>query len=142
MSLVGYIKAHLTNLVSTEEISNVNLAELASDIPDIHFGSRAKNTRSSYLRAFSHCKDWIDSFNLPSIPANPLHLTLYFVSMIQGNSSFNKLNQTFYALKWIHRLVNCKDPCHYPMVMATVESAFKTCSKERTYHPPPPVQTC
>ena len=92
MSLIGYIKAHLTNLVSTEEISNINLTELASHIPDILLGSRAKNTRSLYLRAFSHWKDWIDSFNLPLIPASPLHLTLYFVSMIQSNSSFNKLN--------------------------------------------------
>ena len=82
MLLVGYIKAHLTNLVSKEEISNTNLAEQASHIPDIVLGSRAKNTRSSYLRAFSHWKDWIDSFNLPPIPDNPLHFTLYFVSMI------------------------------------------------------------
>ena len=49
--------------------------------------------------------------------------------MIQSNSSFNELNQTLYALKWIHGLVNSKDPCRYPMVMATVESARRLLSK-------------
>ena len=64
MSLAGYIKA---NLVSTEEISNTNLAELASHIPDIVLGSRAKKNPFLISESFSHWKDWIDSFNLPPI---------------------------------------------------------------------------
>ena len=47
MSLVGYIRVHLTNLVNTEKICNTNLSELASHIPDIVLGSRAEKTYST-----------------------------------------------------------------------------------------------
>ena len=99
--------------------------------------SKAKNTTDTYLRGLGIWKEWITNFKeIEFLPANSLHVALCIQSLVQSNSSYAKVKQLFYGLKWVHKMLDLRDPCKTSLVVTVNEAAKRVLSKPVTQKEP------
>ena len=99
--------------------------------------SKAKNTTDTYLRGPGIWKEWITNFKeIEFLPANSLHVALCIQSLVQSNSSYAKVKQLFYGLKWVHKMLDLRDPCKTSVVVTVNEAAKRVLSKPVTKKEP------
>ena len=58
-----------------------------------------------------------------------MFVALFLTSMIQESESFNKVNQVYYSLKFLHDVFGSKNPCKSSLVKLVLESAKRKLSK-------------
>ena len=63
-------------------------------------------------------------------------MALCIQSLIQSNSSYAKVKQLFYGLKWAHKLLDLRDPCKTSLVVTINEAAKRVLSKPLTKKEP------
>ena len=82
---------------------------IVSEVKRAVLASKEDSTVRNYTYAFDKFVTWCNQFNLSSLPALPVTVALYLVSVIQMNDSFcgrAKLNQIYYAINWAHEIAN------------------------------------
>ena len=58
-----------------------------------------------------------------------MYVALFLTSMIQESESFNKANQVYYSLKFLHDVFGSKNSCKSSLVKLVLESAKRKLSK-------------
>lgn len=114
---------------SINDVHDARLKELATTLPAVLLESKAKNTQKKYGRGFAAWREWASSFpEVQAIPANSLHIALFFVSLIQNGSSCAIINEIHYGVKWFHELGGFSDPCKCPLVLNVIEAGKRILS--------------
>ena len=57
-----------------------------------------------------------------------MHVSLFFLSLIQESVSCNTIDEVRYGLKWVHDLASLPDPCNSSLVLSLIESAKRLLS--------------
>ena len=57
-----------------------------------------------------------------------MHVSLFFLSLIQESSSCSTIDEVHYGLKWVHDLAGLPDPCNSSLVLPLIESAKRLLS--------------
>ena len=106
-------------------IDDPELKELAESLPLVVLQSRAPSTVKKYGGAFLHWKRWALSkrADIPTLPANPLHVVLYLMFLIQKSSTSAPVEEAVNALSWAHQVAFVEDPMRCNIVRETVAGA-------------------
>ncbi|XP_053403301.1 integrase/recombinase xerD homolog [Mercenaria mercenaria] len=78
-----------------------------SEVKEAVLSSKEKSTVCQYKNCFSKFVSWCKKCKFSSLPASPVTVALYLVSVMQNTNtscSKSKLNSIFYAIKWAHLL--------------------------------------
>jgi len=71
---------HSTGIWSfVDDLDDLDLAELATQLPTTMLRSRADSSAKKYLGAYWHWQIWATSHKLPAFPANACHIAFYLV---------------------------------------------------------------
>ena len=86
--------------------------------------SIASNTLKTYNQGFRAWCRWSARFDdVNSLPVNRLHLAAFITSVVQQGGRFGKVEQAFYALNWIHNVLDLPNPCESWLVRCVKSSA-------------------
>ena len=100
------------------------LKDAASLIPDLLIRSIATNTLKTYAQGFRAWNTWCASHpEVVVLPVEVTHLALFIVSVVQANGRFGKINNTFYAISWLHRTLDYPNPCDSGTILSLKEAA-------------------
>ena len=61
-------------------------------------------------------------------PASSVHVSLFFLSLIQGSASCSTIEEVHYGVKWVHDLAGLPGPCNSSLVLPLKESAKRLLS--------------
>ena len=87
-----------------QNVSNPELHDLVSTIPDVVNASKCSSTIKKYNIYFKKFKDWCSKYGLSFLPASVCTIAIYLNFLIQSEVSVSVLNAAFYAKKWEHDL--------------------------------------
>ena len=107
------------------DIEDSELKELAEALPMVVLQSRAPSTVKKYGGAFLRWKRWALSkqADIPILPANPLHVALYLMFIIQKSSTSAPVEETVNALSWAHQVAFVDGPSRCNINKETVAGA-------------------
>ena len=57
-----------------------------------------------------------------------MHVSLFFLSLIQESAFGSTIDEVHYGLKWVHDLAGLPDPCNSSLVLPLIESAKRLLS--------------
>ena len=88
------------------------MIELVDDLPALVMRSIAANTLKTYNQGLRAWSRWSSRFHgVHVFPVNRLHLAAFVTSVVQQGGRFGKVEHTFYALNWIHQVLDLPNPC-------------------------------
>ena len=61
--------------------------------------------------------------NYQSVPADPIHVTIFISNLVDQNCSFSVISAVFYAIKWVHNINNFVVPTENGFVESMLEAA-------------------
>ncbi|KAJ8314385.1 hypothetical protein KUTeg_008946 [Tegillarca granosa] len=71
---------------------------------------RQDNTVRQYMYGFQKFKKWTDMFQEHcALPAQPLHASLYLLSIMQSSDTCSPVISAFYSISWAHKLAGYVD---------------------------------
>ncbi len=112
------------------DLKDMNLRDLADKVPNILLQSKSQNTIKAYSTAFKKWRTWAQQFSeVQILPANETHVALFMVGLIQNGDSYDSIKNSFYGVKWFHKLGNWNDPCESNLCVNILE-ACKRISKK------------
>ena len=76
--------------------------------------SRAPGTVRTYTNGFQRWKKWAVDNNVQPIPANPVHVSLFLTSILEGTSSHHSVRNTTYSIDWSHKVAGLELPSSHP----------------------------
>ena len=87
--------------------------------------SRAPSTVKKYGGAFLRWKSWALSkwADISTLPANPLHVALYLMFLIQKSSTSAPVEKAVNVSSWAHQVAFIEDPACCNIVKETVAGA-------------------
>ena len=101
----------LTSNVRTRlEAVNVTEDGLAERISSYLLHSRADKTNDKYRASFKKFQQFCAQKSYQSVPADPIHVTIFISTLLDQNCSFSVISAVFYAIKWVHNINNFVDP--------------------------------
>ena len=103
-----------------------NLKPLLNELPGYIIHCREDNTVKTYQSAFNTWSKWCKNLSVSEIPGQPLTIALFILNLIQLDSSFPKIESTFYAIKFYHKLLGYNDPCNM-LTNNMLEAAKRIC---------------
>ena len=108
-----------------QRLSEVNVTQdgLAERISSYLISSRADKTTEKYKASFNKFKSFCADRGYQSLPANPIHVTIYFSHLLDQNVSYGIISAAFYAIKWVHNINSYVDPTDNGFVKGLLESA-------------------
>ena len=98
-----------------------NLTDLASELPDVVMSCRANSTTKQYGGAFISWCTWADKYGKSNLPADPYHISLYFIHISHTAITQAPISKACSAIAWAHKLSGFSDPCSSPLVTQAVE---------------------
>ena len=114
----------LTSNVRTRlEAVNVTEDGLAERISSYLLHSRADKTNDKYRASFKKFQQFCAQKNYHSVPADPIHVTIFISTLLDQNCSFSVISAVFYAIKWVHNINNFVDPTENGFVKSMLEAA-------------------
>ena len=114
-----------------EETKDSRLRGMGSFISELATKAMAVNTMKMYNQGLRAWKQWAGRFpEANTIPIKPLHLAAFFASVVQQHGKFGKIEQAFYGLNWLHKVLNVPNPCESTLVRH-VKDASKRILKNR-----------
>ena len=103
---------------------STEMKELANQLPEVLSNSRADSTVTKYQGAWARWAEWADEQGVPSLPADPFHIALYLVKLLQDASSPAPIVAAVCSIKWQHDSHGWPNPCSN-QVVANVQQAAK-----------------
>ena len=125
------LKKAIRDEVIDAGVTSDNITKLADSMAYHLVSSRSKGTVSKYYGAFKRWTNFAQSNGMDSIPAQPIHVSLYLTYLIDKHSSFSVLQSAFYAIKWAHKMRGLDDPTGNHFVVNLLESAKRQNSKPK-----------
>ena len=114
----------LTSNVRTRlEAVNVTKDGLAERISSCLLHSRAEKTNDKYRASFKKFQQFCAQKSYKSVPADPIHVTIFVSNLLDQNCSFSVISAVFYAIKWVHNINNFVDPTENGFVKSMREAA-------------------
>lgn len=92
--------------------------------------SRSDNTTKSYFYSFKRWEHFITTLGFSSLPAQPVHVALYFTHLLDQGKTFHSINNALYAIKWAHDINGLPDPTQNSFVTSIQEAAKRTAYKK------------
>ncbi|VDI24493.1 Hypothetical predicted protein [Mytilus galloprovincialis] len=99
-------------------------------------GSRSDNTIKSYFYAFRRWEQYITKLGFAALPAQPIHIALYFTHLLDQGSTFHPIDNAKYGIKWAHEINGLTDPTENSFVSSIQEAAKRTAYKTVTKKEP------
>ena len=97
--------------------------------PQFFLNPKPTVPRGSTKRASIRGKNGLLSLKkLYIFPASSVHVSLFFLSLIQESVSCSTIDEVRYGLKWVHDLAGLPDPCNSSLVLSLIESAKRLLS--------------
>ena len=126
-----------------QQVEDRRLRALVQDLPAVLLKTKADSTARKYETGFNTSRKWASQFKeIVIFPASSVHVSLFFLSLIQESASCSTIDEVHYGLKWVHDLAGLPDPCNSSLVLPLKESAKRLLSipvkkkepeKPRTY---------
>ena len=113
------LTANIREQLETASVSEDGLAERISTYL---LSSRADNTNIKYKAAFKKYKDFCATKNYQCLPADPIHVTIFFSNLLDQNCSYSIISSVFYAIKWVHKINNFVDPTENGFVKGMLDA--------------------
>lgn len=112
-----------------QQVEDGRLRALVQDLPAVLLKSKAVSTARKYEKGFNTWRKWASQFKeIVIFPASSVHVSLFFLSLIQESSSCSTIDEVHYGLKWVHDLAGLPDPCNSSLVLPLIESAKRLLS--------------
>ena len=96
---------------------------LAERISTYLLCSKADKTTEKYNSCFKKFKTFCAEHGYGYLPANPIHVTIFFSHLLDQNVSYNVISSAFYAIKWVHNINSLVDPTENGFVKGLLDSA-------------------
>ena len=109
----------------------LEIESLANQIPEILLQSRAPKTVKKYWSAVQRWKDWSALHHLPHSPADPYHVTLYLVHLLQGARTASPVTEAVSAISWYHGLLGIQDPTCNSQVRNVLQAARRMLARPK-----------
>ena len=98
-------------------------AFLAKKLCEFLLKSRSVNTCKKYMSSFSRWCNFIKNKNKRSIPAIPVHISLYITHLLNIGSSYHVVSSSIYSIKWAHSILGYQDPTIHPFIKNLLDSS-------------------
>ena len=102
------------------------MQHLASQLPEVLEKSRAPATTRKYKAAFNRWSDWAVDQDVPPMPADPLHVALYLVKLINSSNSPAPVSAAVHGISWNHSIHGHEDPCQHNIVLNVHQAVKRT----------------
>ena len=112
------------------------LQDLAKTLPTYLLQARATNTTKSYKNGYQKWRTWAANYELQEMPANPISLALFLLSLIQSNHSVSSVENSYYGIKYYHKTLLHDDPMDHPLPKAMLDVAKRRNKKLTTRKSP------
>ena len=129
-----YFNTFFTDLITEHlnpDLENETLRPLVATLPEFIIESRAGNTVKAYTVGYQKWEKWAKNYRVNPIPGNSITLALYFLSLIQADTSLPVIENSFYGIKYMHKTLLKDDPTENILVKELIEVA-KRKNKKRT----------
>ncbi|XP_065190681.1 uncharacterized protein LOC135821613 [Sycon ciliatum] len=100
-------------------------------LPSIMNMSRAPRTVKKYDSAFCRWSKWAERQKVPHLPADPLHVALYLVYIMQDAKTVSPLVSAVWALSWKHDIQGYPDPCSNGVVKNVMQAAKRSLARPK-----------
>jgi len=88
--------------------------------------ARSDSTVKKYYYSFMKWEKFAKEHSLISLPASPIHVSLYLVFLLDSGATYSTVSSAFYSIKWAHDMCGQLDPTGNAFVKNLVESAKRT----------------
>jgi site-specific recombinase XerD len=76
--------------------------------------------------SFMKWEKFAKEHSLISLPASPIHVSLYLVFLLDSGATYSTVSSAFYSIKWAHDMCGQLDPTGNAFVNKLVDSAKRT----------------
>ena len=122
----------LTSSIKFPRTTDSRLLELGASIPGLVTRSVAVNTLKTYNQGFRAWKHWSRCYpGVDTLPIKGLHFAFFVTSVVQQNGKFGKIEQAFYGVNWLHKVLGLPNPCDSPLVRNVKEAAKRILKKPK-----------
>ena len=104
--ILFYVHDFLTDMIFDRiqtTLEKDTLQDLAKTLPTYLLQARATNTTKSYKNGYQKWRTWAANYELQEMPANPISLALFLLSLIQSNHSVSSVENSYYGIKYYHK---------------------------------------
>ena len=105
------------------------MRQLASQLPAAPEQSLASSTVKKYKATFKKRQTWASKQGVTSLPADPLHVSLYLVKKINESRSPALVSGALHSIGWMHQISWHVNPCKAGMIKRVHQAA--TCHLAR-----------
>jgi hypothetical protein len=91
---------------------HTNVDPLLLELTDFCLQSKAVNTRRSYQGAFNKWCKWCVPYNIPTLPASDVNVSLYLMHLSKFKKSTSTINEAFNAISWAHNIAGVVNACN------------------------------
>ena len=125
------IDQHVEKAITDSGIkTDSDLYKLCPKMCKILLCSRSDNTTKSYFYAFKRFEKFITQHGFSPLPAQPVHVDLYFTHLLEQGSTFHPINNALYAIKWAHDINGLYDPTQNNFASSIQEAARRIAHKK------------
>lgn len=107
------------------------MKKLADQLPSVLMQSRAPATVKKYTAAFKQWQLWSASQGVKSLPADPLHVSLYMVKKINEAKSPAPISAAVHGISWMHQVNGLPDPCKTDIVAKVHQAGSRLLASPR-----------
>ena len=104
---------------------HTKLEPLLLELPDFCLQSKAVNTRRSYEGAFNKWCKWCVPYNISTLPASDVTVSLCLMHLSKFKKSTSTINEAFYAISWAHNIAGVVYPCNSELLSFVKEGALR-----------------
>ena len=107
------------------------MKDLFDKLPGVILQDRAASTTTQYINGFQRWKRWAQARTQPVnvLPASPLHVAIYLLSIMQTSNTTAPVTTAFYSLAWAHRIASVPSPTDNSLPKSVLEAAKRTLNK-------------
>jgi integrase len=114
----------------TDTITDPELKLLADRLPEVLLNKWSSSTNKQYAAAWNGWENWASRFKeVDVLPADPLYVCLYFLSLQQRVVSVATLNTAVAGMAWKHKLAGLESPTQNITVTTCVDGLRRALSK-------------
>jgi len=115
---------------------NEHMRQLADVLPGVLRRSRAESSARKYDGGFRRWSSWAEEQHIQNLPADPLHIALYLVELIQSATSPSPVTTAIYSISWAHKTEGLADPTANDIVQRVHQGAQRLLSSRRVRKTP------
>ena len=108
---------------------NKHMRQLECKLQNVLKKCRAPKTVVKYEAGFKRWKRWAKEQNVKSLPADPYHVVLYLIDLMQTASSPAPISTAVYSIAWKHKNSGLPDPTSNELVSRVHQAARRSMSK-------------